>query len=423
QFGSPETPTNLNHIVFGIVGSEQGWQSRRNYIESWWRPNVTRGYVFLDQNPNPSLLPWPETSPPYRISSDLREFLNKSEVRAQRMVNGIMEVLREVEAEGGGGGFRWLVMGDDDTIFFTDNLVDMVSRFDHRKYYYLGARSEFIYSNYWFSFDQAFGGGGIMLSYPLAKAMAKDMKNCLKRYAYLNSADNTTRACVTDLGTNLLPQQGNHQLDFRGDISGLLSSHPIAPLISLHHFDFVDPIFPTMDRFESTRHLMSAASADQSRMLQQTICYHRGFRWSLSVSWGYLAQIYETILPRSHLHTPIETFQPWLETPGPPHYMFNTRLRSAESCLAPHLFYLEALKKVPGGHEIQTTYARSTARGVSPCRSEEGRPAEFVRVIQVFSPATKRYETDRCECCDIIRVGGDKVQVKIRRCLTGEVIA
>ncbi|KAL9169153.1 hypothetical protein ABFS82_04G061100 [Erythranthe guttata] len=418
------SPTNLSHIVFGIVGSEKAWQFRKSYIESWWRPNHTNGYLFLDVPPGPHLLPWPETSPPFRVSDDLTKLLNKTDIRAQRMVHGIMEVLREVKDH---KNLRWVVMGDDDSVFFVDNIVDVLAQYDHTKYYYLGGHSEFILSNSIFSFNQAFGGGGIMLSYPLAKALAGDMENCLKRYVFLNSADNTTKACIADIGVNLSPQRGNHQIDFRGDISGFLSTHSLTPLLSLHHFDMVDPIFPAKDRFESTRHLMTAAKADQSRMLQQTICYNRRNNWSFSISWGYSAQIYERIMHRSYLLMPIETFTPWLETPNPPAYMFNTRGRSGDPCEAPHAFFFQSVERTTaaedGGGGIITTYSRAWPRGLPACLTSGNHSADFIHTIRVFSPDTKRTTTDRCECCDIIKEDKGKTEVRVRECMSDEIIA
>ncbi|KZV56471.1 hypothetical protein F511_08369 [Dorcoceras hygrometricum] len=384
---STVSPTNLSHLVFGIIGSEKAWHHRKAYIESWWKTNVTRGFLFLDKKPKAALLPWPETSPPFRVSENLTRFLNRSGVRAQRMVHGIMEVFNEDHED-----LRWLIMGDDDSIFFVDNIVDVVAGYDHRKYYYLGGHSETVVSNYLFSFNQAFGGAGIVLSYPLAKALANDMKNCLRRYAFLNSADNTTRACISDLGVNLSPHMGNHQaiIDLHGDISGLLSSHPVSPLLSLHHFDMVDPIFPSMNRFESARHLMKAANMDQSRMLQQTICYHRRTNWSVSVSWGYSAQIYERIMPRSYLQIPIATFQPWIPSPKPPNFMFNTRQPSRDPCEAPHVFSFKSVEN--NGDAIVTRYTQARRRALPACVSSGNHSADFLSSIRVLSPAKKRIE-------------------------------
>ncbi|KAK4441444.1 hypothetical protein Salat_0479300 [Sesamum alatum] len=374
------SPTLLSHLAFGIIGSEEAWHHRRSYIESWWRPNATHGLLFLDQPPSESLLPWSPDSPPYRVSRDLRTFLNKSDVTPQRIANGIAEVFRQVEH----ANLRWLVMGDDDSIFFLENLVEVLKGYDHTKYYYIGARSEFVLSNFLFSFSQGFGGAGFVLSYPLAKALVKDMDNCLMRYSHVVAADQTTMSCIADMGINLTPLEGLHQIDLRGDISGLLSSHPKVPLLSLHHFDMVEPIFPTMDRAQSTRHLMKAAKADQSRMLQQTICHDRRRNWSFSIAWGYSAHIYERIMPRSLLQYPIETFQAWLPAPGPPFYMFNTRLPSTDPW---------------------------------------NQSADLVHKIRVISPAKRRLEKYRSECCDIIGVAGNKAEVKFRECMPQDLMA
>ncbi|XP_057797922.1 uncharacterized protein LOC131014002 [Salvia miltiorrhiza] len=413
--------TNLSHIAFGLMGSVQTWPQRRGYLEAWWRPNKTRGHVFLDRPPPPELLPWPETAPPYKLVDDLSELFRHTKPRfwlMPRMVHGISELLREVH-----DGVRWVVMGDDDSVFFVDNIVDVLAEYDHNKYYYLGWHSESVISNYWYSFDQAFGGGGIVLSYPLATALARDMDACLLRYADSTSADLITMTCIADVGVNLTPHKGIHQVDLHGDFSGYLSAHPKVPVLTFHHFDAVEPIFPSMDRMQSTHHLMKAADADQSRLLQQTICYHKKTNWSLSISWGYSAQIYERIMPRSYLQLPIETFTPWANGPERPFYMFNTRPRSNDSCEAPHFFFFESVSESTSTDQIITTYTRANQRGLPPCLSSGNHSADFITEIQVISTGKKRLQIDRCECCDIVRVDGVKADVTLRECKIDEIIA
>ncbi|KAG8370985.1 hypothetical protein BUALT_Bualt13G0040100 [Buddleja alternifolia] len=213
------------------------------------------------------------------------------------------------------------------------------------------------------------------------------------------------------------------QIDLRGDISGFLSSHPKFPLMSLHHFDMVEPIFPAKDRFDSTRHLLKAAAADQSRTLQQIVCYHRQNNWSFSIAWGYSAHIYENIIPRSVLQYPIETFKTWNRSPRPPHYMFNTRRRSWNPCEAPHMFFMENVEKTVAGDEIVTSYGRAWPRGLPACSASGNHSADFVSKIRVLSPAIKRFEIDRSECCDIVQVDGNNAEIKLRECRTGEIIA
>lgn len=41
--------TTLDHIVFGIAASSVLWETRKEYIKSWWRPGKTRGVVWIDK--------------------------------------------------------------------------------------------------------------------------------------------------------------------------------------------------------------------------------------------------------------------------------------------------------------------------------------------------------------------------------------
>ncbi|KAG9142180.1 hypothetical protein Leryth_007621 [Lithospermum erythrorhizon] len=79
---------------------------RKLLVESWWRPNIPRGTLVL-------------IIPPYRVSARASTY---------RIVHGIMELCRALN-----GDFRWLVTGDDDSIFLVDNLVDVLSKYDHNK--------------------------------------------------------------------------------------------------------------------------------------------------------------------------------------------------------------------------------------------------------------------------------------------------
>ncbi|KAK2993810.1 hypothetical protein RJ640_027688 [Escallonia rubra] len=415
-------PTNLSHLVFCIVGTAKEWKTRKSYIEPWWRPNETRGYLYLDVAPTEDLLPWSPFSPPFKVSNvDTSQLLytrHPFEGFVVRIIHAILEVFRE-EHE----GVRWYVMGDDDSIFFVDNMVDVLGKYDHTKYYYIGANSEDIKSNVEFSFDMGFGGAGYALSYTLAEALVKNLEDCIRLHPHLRAADLVLTSCIADLGVSLVLHKGLHQIDVHNDTSGLLSSHPQVPLLSLHHFDLVHPIFPTLSRSESARHLMEAANYDQSRMLQQTVCHHKKFNWSFSISWGYSAHIYEKIIHRSVLKKPMETFKPWRKISYYPFYMFDTR-RLKEPCDVPHLFYFESVEKT-AENQILTSYVRAEPHELPACRSSTNHSADHVSEILVRSPTTKFVQTGRSECCDVIRAGDrdDVVEIKFRDCRKYEMIA
>ncbi|KAF3681133.1 putative protein EIN4-like [Capsicum annuum] len=286
-----------------------------------------------------------------------------------------------------GPGVRWYVMADDDTVLMIDNLVNVLTKYDHTKYYYVGMNSECIVSNFGNSFQMAFGGAGYALSYPLAQAVAKNMDTCIKRYPYLYGSDHILQACIADLGVTITLEKGFHQIDLRRDISGFLSAHPQSPFLSLHHLDLVAPIFPSMNRFEALNHLMKAASVDQSRLLQQSTCYNKLNNWTFSVSWGYSVQIYDKIQSQSYLAMPIETFGEWRKGAWPP-YMFNVRgLKSnnGNSCgEVPNVLFFDSLEGTRMNH-IVTTYVKKTPRS---CGNDD-HPIDGILKIRVFSPMHK----------------------------------
>lgn len=204
--------TNISHIVFGIGASSNTWQHRRQYSQLWWQPNVTRGYILLDKKPDPNL-DWPESSPPYRVSEDWSRFKfssSQSGVRIARIVVELFQIgLPEV---------RWFVMGDDDTVFFIDNLITVLAKYDHREMYYIGGNSESVEQDVMHSYGMAFGGGGFAVSYPLAAELAKAMDGCLDRYYRFYGSDQRVWACVSEFGVSLTKEPGFHQVRFVGKV-------------------------------------------------------------------------------------------------------------------------------------------------------------------------------------------------------------
>ncbi|XP_076892325.1 uncharacterized protein LOC143544032 [Bidens hawaiensis] len=286
-------------------------------------------------------------------------------------------------------------MGDDDTVFFLENLVDVLRKYDHNGYYYVGMNAESIISNTQFSFGMGFGGAGFAFSYPLANILAKNLDVCLKRYKDLHGSDHILQSCVADLGVSVTHVKGFHQIDLHGDISGLLSAHPQAPLVSLHHLDMVEPLFPGMDRIRSLNHLMKPAEVDQSRLLQQS--------------------------------TDTDIFR--MASRSPPPFMLNTRGLSKNPCDIPHYFYFDSVDEYPGGEGKQrqvvvTSYVRRFPRWQPPCVPGGNYSVNYVEKILVISPAT-RLETEgsRRECCDVVYADKENVTtINIRPCMKYEIM-
>jgi hypothetical protein len=209
---TPKSPekTDLSHVVFGIAASAKHFSKRKSYIKQWWRPNETRGIVWLDEHVEAEF-PDEQPLPPLKISGDTWKFKYKnpkghrSAIRISRIISETLRLGME--------DVRWFVMGDDDTIFFPDNLVRVLQKYDHNQYYYIGSSSESHLQNVqYFSYNMAYGGGGFAISYPLAKALEKIQDRCIQRYPGLFGSDDRIQACMAELGVPLTKEQGFHQV-------------------------------------------------------------------------------------------------------------------------------------------------------------------------------------------------------------------
>lgn len=107
---------------------------------------------------------------------------------------------------------RWFVMGDDDTVFFVDNLITVLSKYDHNQMYYIGGNSESVEQAIVHSYAMAYGGGGIAISYPLAVELVKILDGCIDRYASLYGSDQKIEACISEIGVPLTKEPGFHQV-------------------------------------------------------------------------------------------------------------------------------------------------------------------------------------------------------------------
>ncbi|KAI5584408.1 hypothetical protein BDE02_06G078600 [Populus trichocarpa] len=409
--------TNISHILFGIGGSAKTWNKRRHYTELWWMPNITRGYVWLDQKP-PENRTWPETSPEYKVSADTSRFKytcsygSRSALRIARIVKESFELGEE--------NVRWFVMGDDDTVFFIENLVMVLAKYDHNQMYYIGGNSESVEQDVIHSYTMAYGGGGFAISYPLAKELVRVLDGCIDRYASFYGSDQKIQGCMSEIGVPLTKELGFHQVDIRGDPYGLLAAHPLAPLVSLHHLDYVQSIFPKLNRIDSVKKLISSYKMDPGRALQYSFCYDLTRNWSVSASWGYTIQIHPSLTTAKQLESAFRTFQTWRSWSNGP-FTFNTRPMSQHPCLRPVVYFLDRVERVGDG--TLTTYKRSLQEFGQVCDLPEYAPVLAVKLVNVTTSTSLKPDiwnlAPRRQCCEVIK-GEDGVnsvvQLNIRGC-------
>ncbi|KAJ4712028.1 Beta-1,3-N-acetylglucosaminyltransferase lunatic fringe [Melia azedarach] len=415
-----ERPTEIHHIVFGIAASAKLWDKRKEYIKIWYRPDDDmRGVVWLDSVVKTNTT---DNLPPTKISSDTSQFPytnkqgHRSAIRISRIVSETLRLgLKNV---------RWFVMGDDDTVFITENLVRVLRKYDHNQYYYIGSLSESHLQNIFFSYGMAYGGGGFAISYPLAKALVKMQDRCIHRYPGLYGSDDRMQACMAELGVPLTKELGFHQYDVYGNLFGLLAAHPVTPLVSLHHLDVVEPIFPNMTRVEALQHLMVPKKLDSAAIMQQSICYDKRRTWTISVSWGFAVQVFRGIFSPREMEMPSRTFLNWYRRADYTAYAFNTRPVSRNQCQKPFVFYMS--KAIFNSTMNQTVSEYTRHRVPHPeCRWKMANPADLDTIVVYKKPDPHLWDrSPRRNCCRVLKSktkGKGSIEIDVGICRAGEV--
>ncbi|XP_010255246.1 PREDICTED: uncharacterized protein LOC104595986 [Nelumbo nucifera] len=413
---SPQA-TGLHQIVFGIAASARLWEQRKHYIKVWWRPDKMRGIVWLDK---PVKTHKDEGLPPLKISDETSQFPytnrqgHRSAIRISRIVS---ETLRL-----GMKNVRWFVMGDDDTVFIPENLVRVLSKYDHNQFYYIGSLSESHLQNIYFSYGMAYGGGGFAISYPLAKALDKMQDRCIQRYPGLYGSDDRMQACMAELGVPLTKELGFHQYDVYGNLFGLLAAHPVTPLVSLHHIDVVEPIFPNVTRVEALQRLMVPKKLDSAGLMQQSICYDKPKSWTVSVSWGFAVQIIRGVLSPREMEMPSRTFLNWYRRADYTAYAFNTRPVTRNPCQKPFVFYLSTARYDPATKQTVSEYLRHQVPHPA-CRWKMPDPAGVESVVVYKRPDPHLWDkSPRRNCCRILpSVKSESMVIDVGVCREGEI--
>ncbi|KAF3321378.1 Beta-1,3-glucosyltransferase [Carex littledalei] len=417
------SPLSLNHLVFGIAGSAHLWPRRKEFVRLWWRPGSMRGHIWLDSSPftsQPSVPPpSPDSNdlPPIRISEDISQFRytnptgHPSGLRIARILAETFQL--------GHHAARWFVLVDDDAIVNVDNLVAVLSKYDWTEMVYIGGPSESHSANTYFSHTMAFGGGGIAISYPLARAIEGIQDECLERYPRFYGSDDRLHACISELGVPLTREYGFHQWDIRGNPFGLLAAHPIAPFISIHHVEIVDPVYPGLNSLESLQLFTKAMKAEPMSFLQRAICYDEAHKLSISVSLGYVVQVYPTVVFPRDLERSEVTYTAWNRHSQRTEFDFDTRDAFRSICKKPVRFFLREVWKE--GNVTKGSYARERSQDDLKRKVfcfPRSPPLPGVNEILVFSdPLSKNWHlAPRRLCCELNHTVDGTLTILVRQC-------
>ncbi len=198
---------------------------------------------------------------------------------------------------------QWFAVGDDDTVWFINNLLYTLQQYNSSDSIYLGNISDKKSAIRLFGAYFAYGGAGILLSRPLALLFSQHNREC-KRFLNIFGGDGMIGKCITEvLKVNLTKNINFHQMDHRGDMTGLLESG-IDGLVSLHHMFSYWNLFPdelANDRAETMRILQIAYTTFDKHLFKRYVRVNHKTKQTLLLTMGYAFSVFNRILSHMEL--------------------------------------------------------------------------------------------------------------------------
>ena len=213
----------------------------------------------------------------------------------------LLDFARNILQEKNHSNIEWFAIGDDDTLWFIDNLLHTLEQYNSSELIYLGNtsdRNETIrnHGTYY-----AYGGGGILLSKSLIIQAGNSFEVCRKKYRNMFGGDEMIGKCFTEiLKVNLTINDHFHQIDHEGDMEGLFQSG-IDGLVTLHHLFILWEPFPP-EHLEAEIDILNLIALTYQRLKGDYL--KRFFRINLETNqtllftYGYSLTVYNRILTR-----------------------------------------------------------------------------------------------------------------------------
>lgn len=139
-----------------------------------------------------------------------------------------------------------------------------------------------------------------------------------------------------------------------------MSSHPIAPFVSIHHVEAVNPLYPGLSTLDSLKLFTEAMVLSPRSVLQRSICYDHTRKLTFSISLGYVVQVFPNVLSPRDLERAELTFSAWNGIRHPSEFDLDIKPPVSSLCKKPILFFLNEVGRE--GNATLGTYSRSLVK-------------------------------------------------------------
>lgn len=229
----PKQP-DASNMIFGVATLlDRLPDTLRNFAH--WGAHTNARFVVIHEPRNTTLRPGEPTPDEVRRLYQDAGFEHFTLVErdagwGERFV-GLLDILNQrLETQ-----TEWAVLIDDDTFFFDmDVILDMLSKYDTSKPWYVGTLSD----NKWNVNNGglfAMGGAGVFISRPLIETVGPLATSCFPEGTTLGG-DTLVGECIhKHTTTKLTLEHGLYQLDLHGDVTGFYEAVRQQP-VSVHHW-------------------------------------------------------------------------------------------------------------------------------------------------------------------------------------------
>lgn len=225
---------DASNIIFGVATFlDRLPDTLRNFAH--WGAHTNARFVVVHEPRNTTLRPGEPTPDEIRrlyqeAGFDHFTLVERDAGWGERFV-GLLDILNQrLETQ-----TEWAVLIDDDTFFFDmDVVLDMLSKYDTTKPWYVGTLSE----NKWNVNNGglfAMGGAGVFISRPLIQTVGPLADSCFTK-GTTDGGDTLVGECIhRHTTTKLTLEHGLYQLDLHGDVTGFYEAVRQQP-VSVHHW-------------------------------------------------------------------------------------------------------------------------------------------------------------------------------------------
>lgn len=296
SFRAPVKKYTIDNIYFLLTTNSQRIRYTINFLR-FWLTSPTINCLILFEEKDFNHRQWIRSHfENNQISCRIEQSnIQRFEERYFQLIDYASNLLREHNHS----NIEWIAIGDDDTLWFIDNLLEILQQYNSSNIIYLGNtsdRNETIenHGNYY-----AYGGGGILLSKTLILHIANSSQLCLKKYKSMFGGDEIIGKCLTEFfKINLTLNEHFHQLDHAGDLEGFFQSG-INGLVSLHHLFTLWEPFP-IEHLNEEVDILNLISTAYRKLkgdfLKRFVRFNYRRKQTLLLTHGYSFSIYNRIL-------------------------------------------------------------------------------------------------------------------------------